>query len=165
MQTEIYFDEMVQRKVVLYQGENNEKTQQKTLSKIQLVKITSPPEVILKTNLNAAALQMLMQSVMNFKNLGASLGMPLQGMEGMTLKRPTRFFISNTFIRNTRLKLAKNKEKLSNTLRLNFCYLKSNHPLHPCFYFIFSDYLKNDVLKYILKNVHKNKCVYFSEIN
>ena len=33
-------------------------------------------------------------------------------------------FISNTFISNTRLKLTKNKQKLSNTLRRNFCNLK-----------------------------------------
>ena len=32
----------------------------------------------------------------------------------------TPFFVSNTFIRNARLKLAKNKQKLSNTSRLNF---------------------------------------------
>ena len=36
----------------------------------------------------------------------------------------TPFFISNTFISNARLKLAKIKQKLSNTLRLNFRYLK-----------------------------------------
>ena len=31
----------------------------------------------------------------------------------------TRFFISNTFVSNTRLKLTKNKQKLSHTLMLN----------------------------------------------
>ena len=43
----------------------------------------------------------------------------------------TPFFISNTFISNTRLQLAKNKQKLSNTLRLNIGYLKIIHYLHP----------------------------------
>ena len=32
----------------------------------------------------------------------------------------TRFFVSNTFISNARLKLAGNKQMLSNTLMLNF---------------------------------------------
>ena len=42
------------------------------------------------------------------------------------------FFISNTFISNARLKLAKKiKQKLSNTLRLNFLYLKIIRFLHP----------------------------------
>ena len=40
-------------------------------------------------------------------------------------------FINNTFITNARLKLAKNKQKLSNTLRMNFCYLKNIHIFHP----------------------------------
>ena len=35
----------------------------------------------------------------------------------------THFFISNTFISNAQLKLAKIKQKLSNTLRINFHYL------------------------------------------
>ena len=37
----------------------------------------------------------------------------------------------NTFISNAKLKLAKFKQILSNTLRLNFCYLKIIHILHP----------------------------------
>ena len=41
------------------------------------------------------------------------------------------FFISNTFISNARLKLPpKNKQKVSNTPRLNFCYLKIIHTFH-----------------------------------
>ena len=36
------------------------------------------------------------------------------------------FFISNTFISNTRLKLAKNQAKA----KLNFCYLKIMHFVH-----------------------------------
>ena len=43
----------------------------------------------------------------------------------------THFFISNTFISNVRLKVAKIKQNLSNTLRLNFCYLKMIFFLHP----------------------------------
>ena len=43
----------------------------------------------------------------------------------------TPFFISNTFISNPRLKLAKIKQMLSNTLWLNFCYLKIIHILYP----------------------------------
>ena len=43
----------------------------------------------------------------------------------------TLFLINNTFISNTRLKLAKKiKQMLSNTLRLNFCYLKI---IPPCY--------------------------------
>ena len=34
----------------------------------------------------------------------------------------TFLFINNTFISNVRLELAKSQAKLSNTLRLNFCY-------------------------------------------
>ena len=42
------------------------------------------------------------------------------------------FFISNAFISNARLKLAKKiKQKLSNTLRLSFHYLKTTRLLHP----------------------------------
>ena len=40
---------------------------------------------------------------------------------------------------------------LSNTLRLNFCYLKIIHILHP-------PYPK--IIGHILKNKQKNKCVY-----
>ena len=42
------------------------------------------------------------------------------------------FFINNTYISNTRLELAKNQAKLSNTLRLNFYYLENIRILHPC---------------------------------
>ena len=46
-------------------------------------------------------------------------------------KTSTRFlFISSTFISNARLKSAE-KQMQSNTLRLNFCYLKIIHILHP----------------------------------
>ena len=40
-------------------------------------------------------------------------------------------FISNTFISNARLKLAKIKYKLSSTLRLNFHFLKIIRFFHP----------------------------------
>ena len=46
----------------------------------------------------------------------------------------TRFFIRNTFrnaLSNPRLKLAKINQMLSNTLRLNFYYLKIIHIFHP----------------------------------
>ena len=44
------------------------------------------------------------------------------------------FFISNNFISHTRLRLAKIKQKLGNTLRLNFCYLKIMWVLHPWYH-------------------------------
>ena len=43
----------------------------------------------------------------------------------------THFFISSTFISNVRLKLAKINQNLSDTLRLNFCYLKMIFFLNP----------------------------------
>ena len=49
----------------------------------------------------------------------------------------TRFFISNV-----RVNLAKKKLKLSNTLRLNFCYLKIIHFRHPCYHPKIIDILK-----------------------
>ena len=58
------------------------------------------------------------------------------------------FFISNIFISKTRLKLTKKtKQKLSNTLRLNFCYLKIIRFLHPGYH--------PKVIGDILKNVQK----------
>ena len=46
----------------------------------------------------------------------------------------TLFIISNTFISNARLKLEKNKQKLSNTLRLNIHNLKIIRFFHPCYH-------------------------------
>ena len=67
------------------------------------------------------------------------------------------FCISNTFISNARLKLAKKiKQMLSNTLRLNFCYLKYIHILHPRYH--------PKIIVHILKNKEKNKCVCIHEI-
>ena len=42
----------------------------------------------------------------------------------------TLFFIRNTFINNARWKWEKIKQILSNTPRLNFCYLKMIHLVH-----------------------------------
>ena len=72
------------------------------------------------------------------------------------LLRAARFFISNTFISNTRLKLIKNKQMLNNTLRLNFCYLKIIRILHPRYH------LK--IIRHILKNKPRNKCDCFHVI-
>ena len=66
------------------------------------------------------------------------------------------FFTSNTFINNARLKLVKNQTKLSNTLRLNFCYLKIIHILHARYH--------PNIIWYILENKQNKKCVCFREI-
>ena len=63
------------------------------------------------------------------------------------------FFISNTFLSNARLKLAKIKQKLSNTLKLNFSYLKIIRFLHP-----------PKIIGDFLKNVQKNKYVCLIEV-
>ena len=61
----------------------------------------------------------------------------------------TRFFLSNTFIsNNARVKLAKNKQKLSNTtMRLNFRYLKIIRFPYPRYY----PKLNEDILKNVQK--------------
>ena len=75
----------------------------------------------------------------------------------MKLKSARIFYINNTFICNARLKFAKIKQILSNTLRLNFCYLKIIHILHPRYH----PKLKG----YTLKNKQKkSKCVCINEI-
>ena len=66
------------------------------------------------------------------------------------------FYLSNTFISNARLKLTKIKQMLSDTLRLNFCYLKMIHILHPHYH--------PKLIGHILKIKQKNKCVYIHEI-
>ena len=98
-------------------------------------------------------------------------------------------FISNTFISNARTKLA-NQQMLSNTLWLNFCFLKIIHILSlrknceysGLFWFVFSPSaakhgitLNTDisrsvhqryhpkVIGYILKNKQKDKCVCIHE--
>ena len=59
------------------------------------------------------------------------------------------FFISNIFINNARLKLAKNQENVTNTLKLNFGYLKIIHILHPRYH--------PKIIGHILKNKQKSK--------
>ena len=66
------------------------------------------------------------------------------------------FFISNTFISNVRLKLAKNQAKLGSNLRLNFGYLKIIDILHPCCH--------PKIIEHTLKNKQKNSCVCIHEI-
>ena len=63
------------------------------------------------------------------------------------------FFISSTFISNARLKLAKIQQMLRNTLRLNFCYFKIIHIIHPRYH--------PKILGHILKNKQeKQVCLY-----
>ena len=57
------------------------------------------------------------------------------------------FFVSNTFISNARLKWQKIKQKLSNTLRLNFRYLKIIRFFHPRYH--------PEIIEKVLKNVQK----------
>ena len=69
----------------------------------------------------------------------------------------THFFISNTFISNASVKLAKKiKQMLSSNLMLNFCYLKFIHILHPHYH--------PKILEHILKNKQKNMYVCLHEI-
>ena len=49
----------------------------------------------------------------------------------------------------------KNKQNLSNILRPNFSFLKIIRFLHPCYH--------PKIVRHILKNVQKNKCVCFNE--
>ena len=57
-------------------------------------------------------------------------------------------FISNTFISIARLKLEKKiKQRLSNTLRLNSCYLKIIQFLYSCYH--------PKLIRDILKNLQK----------
>ena len=72
-------------------------------------------------------------------------------------KRITRFSISNSFISNARLKLAKTKQMISNDLRLSFCYLKIIHILHPRYH--------PKIIVHILKNKQKNKRSHRYDIN
>ena len=55
------------------------------------------------------------------------------------------------------MKLAKKiKQMLSNTMRLDFCYLKITHSLHPRYH--------PEITGHILKNKQYNKCVCIHEI-
>ena len=67
-----------------------------------------------------------------------------------TFEQIHAFFISNTFISNARLKLAKKvKQILSNTLRLNFWYLEVLGIFHPRYH--------PKIKGHILKNSQRNK--------
>ena len=73
-----------------------------------------------------------------------------------TFKTHALFFISNNFITNARLKLAKKvKQILSNTLRLNFWYLKIIRILHPRYH--------PKIIGHILNNSQKKKYVCIHE--
>ena len=66
------------------------------------------------------------------------------------------FYIQH-FYRQRQTEISKKSSKmLSNTLRLNFCYLKILHIIHPHYH------LK--VIGHTLKNKQKNKCVCIHEI-
>ena len=67
----------------------------------------------------------------------------------------TLFYISNTFISNARLQFAKIQTN-GNTLRLNFCYLKIIHILHPRYH--------PKIIGYTVKNKQNNKLVCIHEI-
>ena len=45
-----------------------------------------------------------------------------------------RFFISNTFINNTRLKLAKNQAKAKQHPEAELLLIENFHLLHPCYH-------------------------------
>ena len=70
------------------------------------------------------------------------------------------FFISNTFISNARLKSKEIKQKikqmLRSTMRLNYCYLKIIHILHPRYH--------QKLIGHILKHKKENKCVCIHKI-
>ena len=58
------------------------------------------------------------------------------------------FFVNNTFINNTRLKLSINQTNAKQHLRLNLCHLKIIYILHP------------KITGHILKNKQKTNCVF-----
>ena len=65
--------------------------------------------------------------------------------------------ILHTYFINNPLKLAKKiSQMLCNTLRLDFCYLKIIHILHPPYH--------PKIIGHILKNKQKNNCVCINEI-
>ena len=72
------------------------------------------------------------------------------------MPKKTLLFISNTFVSNSWLKLAKIKQRLSNTLRLNFWYLKIIRMFHPRY--------QPRIIGHILKNKLKNKFLCIHEI-
>ena len=72
----------------------------------------------------------------------------------VTFTKEHAFFINNTFISNSRLKLTKNKTNAK--LRLNFCYLKVIHILHPRYH--------SKITGYILKSKRKSNYVWARQI-
>ena len=69
----------------------------------------------------------------------------------------TRFFNKQHFHKQRKAEIGKKiKQMLSNTLRLNFYYLKIIHILHPCYH--------PKIIGHILKIKQKSKCVCFHEI-
>ena len=77
-------------------------------------------------------------------------------MGNLVLHKLHAFFISNVFIRNARLKFTKIKQKLCNTVRLNFYYLKIIRFLHLPRY-------HPKIIRDIPKNVQKKKYVCLNE--
>ena len=59
------------------------------------------------------------------------------------------FFYKQHFYKQRQAETGKKMQILSNTLRLNFCYLKIIHTLHPCYH--------PKIIVHILKNKQKKK--------
>ena len=77
--------------------------------------------------------------------------------ESMMKAKNTRFFfISNTFISNARLKLAKIQANAQQHPVAEFCYLKIIHILHPRY--------QPEIIGYILINKQNKECVCIHEI-
>ena len=68
----------------------------------------------------------------------------------------THLFYKQHFYKQHQTEIAKMKQRLSNTLTLNFYYLKIVHFLHPRYH--------PKVIGDILKKGTKNKCVCFNEV-
>ena len=72
-------------------------------------------------------------------------------------KSSTRFYYKQYFYNQRQAKIDKNiKQMLSNTLKLNFCYLKIIHILHPLYY--------PKIVGHILNNTQKNMSVCMHKI-
>ena len=100
----------------------------------------------------------------NFVNLSTTFCPRLQFVlisyyeDGITKDESTKFhhfFISNTFLNNARLKLAKKKinQILRSILRVNFYYLKIIHILYPCYH--------PKIIGHILKNKERTDAFVF----
>ena len=65
------------------------------------------------------------------------------------------FLYKQHFYKKQQAEIGKiNKQRLSNTLRLNFCYLRIICFFHACYH--------PKIIGHILKNVQKRKCIYLS---